>query len=38
MNKAVKSYFVLGVDHGAVKATPVRLEVSYPQLLHQHPA
>lgn len=32
----VSSYFVLGVDHGAIIAPPVRLQVSCPELLHQH--
>lgn len=30
------SYFVLGIDHGAIVAPSVRLQVSYPKLLHQH--
>lgn len=30
------SYFVLGVDHGSIIAASLRLQISYPQLLHQH--
>ncbi len=29
-------YFVLGVDHGAVIAASLGLQVSCPELLHQH--
>lgn len=31
-------HLVLGVDHGAVVAASLGLQVSYPELLHQHPS
>lgn len=36
MNVIFVAYLVLGIDHGAVKAPPIGLQVSSPELLHQH--
>lgn len=38
LNVILVAYLVLGIDHGAVKAPPIGLQVSSPELLHQHPA
>lgn len=36
INVIFVGYLMLGIDHGAVKAPPIGLQVSSPELLHQH--